>query len=76
MQCSREVRLTTDAAGAILTVTELDKDDKGSFRLGSATDPDATYRVHGEKKTDFGYNVNVAVNDQFVRETGALHRMC
>jgi hypothetical protein len=67
-----EVRLTTDADEAILTVTELDKDDKGRFRLGSATDPDATYRIHGEKKSDFGYNVNVAVNDQFVREINAV----
>ncbi|HZY40380.1 MAG TPA: transposase [Anaerolineae bacterium] len=66
-----EVCLTTDEAGAITTVTELDKDDKGSFRLGSATDPEATYRVHGEKKSDFGYNVNVAINEQFVREINA-----
>ncbi len=67
-----EVALTTDEAGAITTVIELDKDDKGSFRLGSATDPEATYRVHGEKKSDFGYNVNIAVNEQFVREINAV----
>ena len=66
-----EVRLVIGDAGAITTVTELAKDDKGSFRLGSATDPEATYRVHGEKKSDFGYNVNVAINDQFVREINA-----
>ena len=41
---------------------------KGSYRLGSATDPEATYRVHGSDKMDFGYNVNVAVTDHFVRE--------
>jgi hypothetical protein len=56
-----EVRLTTDDLGAITHVTARPKDDKGAFRLGSATDPEATYRVHGEKKSDFGYNINVAV---------------
>lgn len=67
-----EVRLSTDEAGAVTQVTELPKDDKGAYRLGSATDPDATYRVHGEKKIDFGYNINVAVTDHFVREINAV----
>ena len=51
-------------------VTERPADHKGAYRLGSATDPDATYRVHGDDgdKTDFGYNVNVAVTQNFVRE--------
>jgi hypothetical protein len=67
-----EVHLTTDEAGAVTAVTECAKDDKGSFRLGSATDPEATYRVHGEKKVEFGYNVNLAINDHFVREINAV----
>jgi hypothetical protein len=66
-----EVRLTIDDTGAITRVTARPKEDKGAFRLGSATDPEATYRVHGEKKSDFGYNVNVAVTDHFVREINA-----
>jgi hypothetical protein len=66
-----EVHLTTDAAGVVTAVTELIKDDKGSYRLGSATDPEATYRVHGEKKVEFGYNLNLAINDHFVREINA-----
>ena len=41
---------------------------KGSYRLGRATDPEATYRVHGGDKIDLGYNVNVAVTENFVRE--------
>jgi hypothetical protein len=52
-------------------VTERAADDKGRYRLGSATDPDATYRVHGDDKKDFGYNVSVAVTDNFVREVQA-----
>jgi hypothetical protein len=66
-----EVRCRTEAEGTVLQVTERPKDDKGAYRLGSATDPEATYRIHGEKKSDFGYNVSVAVNDHFVREIQA-----
>ena len=66
-----EVRLTTDAAGAVTAVPELIKDDKGSCRLGSATDPEATYRVHGEKKVEFGYNLNLAIDEHFVRKINA-----
>ena len=59
-------------------VTARPADDKGAYRLGSATDPegsfdfaqDRLYRVHGDDgaKTDFGYNVQVAVTENFVRE--------
>jgi hypothetical protein len=52
--------------------------EQGSLRLGSATDPEATYRVHGPdpEDTSFGYNVQVAVTKNgFVSatftETGA-----
>ena len=65
------VRLTGDAAGQVVRVTELPKEKKGAYRLGSATDPDATYRVHGDKKTDLGYNVSVAATEHFVREIRA-----
>ena len=65
------VRLTCDAAGQVVRVTELPKEKKGAYRLGSATDPDATYRVHGEKKSDLGYNVSVAATAHFVREVRA-----
>jgi len=54
----------------IRQVSELPDKEKGSYRLGSATDPDATYRIHGKKKA-LGYNVSVAVNDEFVREIQA-----
>jgi len=69
--CVDNVRLSHDADGLVLHVAELPKDKKGAYRLGSATDPDATYRVHGEKKTDLGYNVSVAVTDHFIREIRA-----
>ena len=66
-----EVRLTCNVHGQVVSVTELPKHHKGAYRLGSATDPQATYRVHGEKKTDFGYNVSVAATEHFVREIRA-----
>lgn len=51
----------------------IERKDKGAYRLGSATDPEATYRVHSNHgdKTDFGYNVQVAVTENFVREIQA-----
>jgi len=54
-------------------ITERPAEDKGAYRLGSATDPEATYRVHGDNgaKTDFGYNVQVVVTEDFIRETQA-----
>jgi hypothetical protein len=66
-----EVALTRDASGAITRVEVRPPKQQGSYRLGSATDPDATYRVHGKDKCDLGYNVNVAVNAHFVREIQA-----
>ena len=66
---SREMPQTQNAPDT-LSVTELSKDKKGSFRLGSTTDPDATYRVHSKdgSKTDFGYNVGLLVSQHFIRE--------
>ena len=61
-----EFTLTHDAQQHVTAATELPKDAKGSYRLGSATDPDATYRVHDEQ-IDFGYNVNVAATAHFIR---------
>lgn len=65
-----ELALTRDAQGQVVSVQELPKAQKGSYRLGSATDPDATYRVHDDQ-IDFGYNVNVAATQHFIRETHA-----
>lgn len=68
---SDHLRLTYDADGHLLAVSELPKEKKGSYRIGSATDPDATYRVHGDHKSDFGYNVSLAATPHFIREIRA-----
>ena len=57
------------------TTKERRKDPETSLRIGSATDPEATYRVHGDTDEDvkFGYNIQVcASTDGFIRETQAF----
>ena len=44
---------------------------KGSYRLGSIVDVEATFRNHG-KRSDLAYNVNVSATDRFVREIAAV----
>jgi hypothetical protein len=56
--------------GAPPVVCERPNKDKGSYRLGSATDPDATYRKHRDDTT-LGFNVQLAASDDFVREISA-----
>jgi hypothetical protein len=63
-----DLALTRDEQGRVSGAVE--RKDKGSYRLGSATDPEATYRVHDDQ-SDLGYNVNVAVSDNFIREIQA-----
>lgn len=65
-----ELLITRNAEGTIVSVQELPKKQKGSYRIASATDLDATFRVHGEQ-VDFGYNVSVAATDTFIREIQA-----
>jgi len=55
-------------------VRRLTAKEQGSFRIGSATDTEASYRVHGPDREDtsFGYNVQVAISKSgFVCETRA-----
>lgn len=56
------------------TAKERRHDPLTNLRIGSATDPEATYRVHGENEDDIllGYNVQLAAStDGFIRETQA-----
>lgn len=56
------------------TAQERRSDPETSLRIGSATDPEATYRQHGNDEEDikFGYNIQVAAStDGFIRETQA-----
>jgi IS5 family transposase len=62
--------ITWQADGQLGEVTRLPSKKQGSYRMGSATDPDATYRKHDDQD-DLGYNVSVITNGEFVREIQA-----
>lgn len=61
-----ELRLELDENGQLLHLSLLSK--RGTYRLCSATDPEATIRNHGGDKKDFGYNVSVLATVHFIRE--------
>lgn len=65
-----ELTFDFDEQGQVTGAHELPKKKKGSYRIASAADPDATYRVHGER-IDFGFNISVAATDTFIRESRA-----
>jgi hypothetical protein len=66
-----EYQVEVDADGKPTVLKMLAKKDKGEYRLGSATDPEATYRKHGDDCT-LGYNVSLSVTPHTViRETQA-----
>lgn len=44
---------------------------KGSYALGSVKDPEASFRLHGDKTT-FGYNINLAADGDFVTEINGV----
>lgn len=69
-----EYALSYDAAGQVESVTVRDK--PGDYRLGSATDPEATYRVHGPEAEDtaFGYNVQIAIELPDASEAADPHK--
>lgn len=62
-----ELQLAYDAAGSVAAVSFLSAQKRGTFRICSATDPEATVRNHGENKKEFGYNVSVAATPNFIR---------
>jgi hypothetical protein len=55
---------TTDAAGNVL---ERDAATKGSYRIVSATDPEATFRKHTGHPAVLGYNATISVTATRIR---------
>jgi len=51
-----------------VTIIERKHGDKGSYRIGSASDFDATYRKHDDKEAILGYNPTVLSTKVFIRE--------
>ena len=62
-----ELHIERDAANRIHFLAYRPDNKRGTFRICSATDPEATIRNHGENKMDFGYNVSVAATPDFIR---------
>lgn len=60
-----EFTLSWDDQGKLAQLQIKPVKEKGAYRLISATDPEATLRVHGEKK-DQGYNIQVGTDGEFV----------
>jgi hypothetical protein len=67
-----ELDCQTGAIGQVERVEQLPKAQRGSYRIISATDPEASYRLHGKHKT-LGYNIQVAASAQrgLIREIQA-----
>ena len=57
---------TLDAHGRCTQATVRTKHVKGCYALGSAIDPEATFRLHGNR-CDLGYNVGIAATTRFIR---------
>ena len=67
-----EVTITESPDPAGMPIVQPKAPQKGAYRIGSATDPEATYRQHGNVETSaLGYNVQVLVTDHFIREIQA-----
>lgn len=66
-----EVKIERSPTGEIVRIQELPSDKKGSPLLGSATDREATYRVHdGGEDVQLGYNVGLLATPR-----GAIHEI-
>ncbi len=54
------LHITWQADGQLGEVTRLPSKEQGSYRMGSATDPEATYRKHDDQD-DLGYNISTDI---------------
>jgi len=66
-----ELAVEFDDFQQVSRADKLSKEKRGSYRICSATDPEATIRNHGPGKQDFGYNISVAATIDFIREIQA-----
>jgi len=65
-----KVTATDPADPDAVTITERKHGDKGSYRIGSASDYEATYRKHDDhKEAILGYNPTILATTTFIRET-------
>jgi hypothetical protein len=68
---SDEFVITWGALFQPLVIRLCTEKEQGSYRMGAATDPEATYRKHHDR-TDLGYNISLAATPTgFIREIRA-----
>lgn len=69
-----EFVLTLNERGVCTQATLRTQHEKGAYAIGSAIDPEATFRLHGER-CDLGYNIGLHATTRFIRavdgKTGA-----
>jgi IS5 family transposase len=66
-----EMQIERNSSGQVEQVERLPSKKRGSYRIGSATDPEATWRTHGGNST-LGYNASLAITpDAIIREIQA-----
>ena len=58
-------------AGVVVNLRHRQEHRKGSYALGSMKDREATFRLHGDK-ISFGYNINLAADQDFIAEINAV----
>ena len=61
-----EFVLTLNADGRCTQALLRTKHVKGAYVLGSAIDPEATFRLHGDR-CDLGYNIGITATKRFIR---------
>ncbi len=70
-----EFKIKRDSEGKVTEISLLSDKKKGQYRIASTVDPEATFRVHGKDKINFGYNPNVMATENFIwvirNKTGA-----
>ena len=70
-QPSQAICAAQIVAGQPITLRLRSAHAKGSYALGSVKDPEASFRLHGDKTT-FGYNINLAADGDFVTEINGV----
>jgi hypothetical protein len=61
-----EFLLTLSAEGVCTQARLRTKHVKGAYVMGSAIDPEATFRLHGDR-CDLGYNIGLTATTRFIR---------
>lgn len=65
-----EFTFVLDEQSVCVQASQRSKHEKGVYAIGSAVDPEATFRQH-RNRNDFCYNIGIDATKRFIRETSA-----